>query len=438
MWLLPSAHSLPEARFSGHSLAPADSPTWACLSTANYIQTAECNVGCNSAKGDRCADECLCQRATTNITGYLNRGLPSSEFRELVAKFQKNGGQQKPAPKIPALSASRRSDSAAPTGTAEAILSGLPDEMDGFWMKTWACKDQPKSSWACAGPKSKNINVVFSGYSDIANAIDAALFKDSAAITCTDTDKSWCESQAEFMVSTTHEYKTQAEALKEICKKPGFEICKRCFDPDTDTKDGNVTHPYAPSSGLYSGVPFLGIGGATGNGMITVEVLDQFTGHALATIQDAGFQGVAFDMELTGDGDIVAAQDRAFANVKRAGLLVMVTTSHSAPYAAASEEIKEALVESWIKSRDIDLFSPQMYTSGDEQEPEYDLTACGAPNADNPEASSCTYERLKPMHAKWIPSLASGKQYPQVKKWFAAKGITTHGFMQWGAQEPTR
>lgn len=115
-------------------------------------------------------------------------------------------------------------------------------------------------------------------------------------------------------------------------------------------------------------------------------------------------------------------------------MLVLVTTSHSAPYAAASEEIKEALVESWVRSNDIDIFSPQLYTSGEEEEPEYDLTACGAPDADHPEASTCTYERLASMKAKWVPSLASGKQYPEVKNWFAAKGITTSGFMQWGGE----
>jgi hypothetical protein len=375
-----------------------------------------------------CADECLCQKAT--VSADLSRGLPASEFRELVAKMRKFSPRKAT---IPAVSASRLSDS-----VAEGEAATLPEEMQGFWMKTWACKDQPKKSWECAGPSSKNINVVFSGYSDIANAIDSALFKDSAAITCTDTDKSWCISQADFMVTTTKEAKTQEEALKMICKKPGFEICKRCFDPDLDTKDGNVSHPYSPKAGLYSGVPFLGIGGATGNGMITVEALDAFTGHGLAMIKDAGFQGVSFDMELTGEGDIVAAQEKAFANVKKAGLLVMVTTSHSAPYAAASEEIKEGLVDSWIKSKDIDLFSPQLYTSGSEEEPEYDLTACGAPDADNPEASACTYERLKPMKAKWIPSLANGKQYPKVKKWFAEKGITTHGFMQWGGEQEGR
>ena len=38
------------------------------------------------------------------------------------------------------------------------------------------------------------------------------------------------------------------------------------------------------------------------------------------------------------------------------------------------------------------------------------------------------------MKAKWVPSLANDKQYPEVKTWFAAKGITTSGFMQWGGE----
>ena len=43
-----------------------------------------------------------------------------------------------------------------------------------------------------------------------------------------------------------------------------------------DDLPSDSKHPYAQSAGIYSGVPFLGIGGATGNGIITVEVLDSF------------------------------------------------------------------------------------------------------------------------------------------------------------------
>ena len=407
------------------SLAPAQlepgHPGRLCLSTATNIRTVTCNMGCNSNELHACPRACLCTAA--NITADVSRGMDSGAFRQLMGKLPKR------EPELPAVSAARLADPIAP-----AAPVSLPDDMTGFWMKTWACKDQPKKSWACAGPKSKNLNVVFSGYAGIEQALEAALFKDGdGPAVCTDTDKTWCISQADFMVSTTKEAKTQKEALHIICKKAGMEMCKRCFEPDDDLPTDSK-HPYAESAGIYSGVPFLGIGGATGNGIMTVEVLDSFTPSALAAIKDAGFEGVAFDMEMTGDGEIVQAQDRAFANVKRAGLLVLVTTSHSAPYAAASEEIKEALVESWVRSNDIDIFSPQLYTSGEEEEPEYDLTACGAPDADNPEASTCTYERLASMKAKWVPSLSNGKQYPGVKNWFAAKGITTSGFMQWGGE----
>ena len=56
--------------------------------------------------------------------------------------------------------------------------------------------------------------MVFSGYASIEQALNSALFKDGdGPAVCTDTDKTWCISQADFMVSTTHEAKTQKEAL---------------------------------------------------------------------------------------------------------------------------------------------------------------------------------------------------------------------------------
>merc|ERR1711865_994072 len=79
-----------------------------------------------------------------------------------------------------------------------------------------------------------------------------------------------------------------------------------------------------------------------------------------------------FDIELTkGEADLVPAFERAFAACKQAGLLVMVTTSHSAPYAAPSVSQKLAIIDSWAKSDNIDIFSPQLYTSGVEKEPDF-------------------------------------------------------------------
>merc|ERR1712086_375144 len=102
-------------------------------------------------------------------------------------------------------------------------------------------------------------------------------------------------------------------------------------------------------------------------------------GVGIEAIKDAGFQGVCFDIELT-------------------------------------------------KGDNIDIFSPQLYTSGVETEPEFAITQCGS-TLDT--ERTCSYERLKYMKTKWVPSLSYAGHYPAVKKFFAEKGITTHGFIEW-------
>ena len=48
----------------------------------------------------------------------------------------------------------------------------------------------------------------------------------------------------------------------------------------------------------------------------------------------------------------------------------MITTSHSAPYEADSDEIRRAFVKSWANSDNIGYLSPQLYTSGGEGVPQ--------------------------------------------------------------------
>ena len=102
---------------------------------------------------------------------------------------------------------------------------------------------------------------------------------------------------------------------------------------------------------------------------------------------------------------------------------MLVTTSHSAPYAAGSDTSKMALVDSWAKDDNIDIFSPQLYTSGNEDKPEFDITPCPK--------DACTYERIANMKAKWVPSVHSASQYPEVKAFFDQKGIQTAGYLIW-------
>jgi hypothetical protein len=286
--------------------------------------------------------------------------------------------------------------------------------MFGFYAKTWACKEPFLNSSACLGPDDRNIDVVFSGYSSVDQALEAAMNQGDK---CSSKDMEWCTGQIDFMVNSAVPQLTRKQAIKAILA-PGAATeptCTRCLAPKKDAaKDSRLQ--------------FLTIGGANAEGMVTAAALDGVE-SGLEAVKEAGFHGLCFDIELTvGDQDLVEAQERAFAACKKAGLLVMVTTSHSAPYAAGSEASKISLTESWVRSDDIDLFSPQLYTSGYEDGPELDITPCS-----EEEGGKCTYERLKDMKAKWIPSLSDASHYAAARAFFAAKGITTHGFVQWFA-----
>jgi hypothetical protein len=257
--------------------------------------------------------------------------------------------------------------------------------------------------------------------------------------------------------------------------------CNACLDkkgPATEKDRLAKARPYPPYKTdleFRQGVQFVSLGGAGGPGTLTVAKLKRFTDDDGAeTVKNAGFHGVCFDIELTvGEEELVEAFERTFSILKKAGLLVMVTTSHSAPYAASSDKAKNLIVESWVRSNDIDIFSPQLYTSGSESAPELEATHCngalagkqtaatqpkgsttlfdekaraareaerlkkeregitGSPDWNLKHPSNCTYERLKPMKTMWIPSIVREDQYPATKEFFASKGITTKGFIQW-------
>ena len=446
-----------------------------CISTAVQMKTAQCNLDCN-AKGRQCPGECLCAPAkASNLE--LSFGMPSDSFASLVslsangvvskynASAHKTAALHRKAPEghhhvaanagQMAVSHARAKVSPAPQPKPKPNTpkpnpnsnpnpdpdpdpdpkpnpnpNQLPKDIVGSYMKTWSCKD--RSNPTCKGPAEQNINVVFSGYSALAKAMTAALNEevDQAAV-CTDSDLKWCDSQVDFMVTTTKVAKDRDEAIKMALKPDSFlqPKCTPCYAPkERNSTDASAAAPmFSAKAGLYQGLQFLSVGGANRNGLINAQRLEDYsTSEGLDQIKAAGFEGVCFDVESTeGEQELVTALERAFAACKRAGLLVMVTTSHTAPYAAASDASKPLMVDSWVKSNDIDIFSPQLYTSGREGKPEYDETPC---------SSGCSYERLKKMKARWVPSVANPSHYPAVKDFLAGMGIRSSGYLQWQAK----
>ena len=225
--------------------------------------------------------------------------------------------------------------------------------------------------------------------------------------------------------------------------------CKMCFiaelnitvASDESPSEALFSRPFSREAGLHRGLQFLAVGGATDKSKFSVELLRGFVTGQLEPVKAAGFDGVCFDIERTNGGSVAlaAAFTDAFAACKRAGLLVMITTSHSAPF-DAPDHTKELIVDAWIRSPDVDIFSPQLYTMGYEMEPSFELTPCHG--ADSTFKSRCSWARLKSMRAKWVPSLSTAAHYPNASAFFAELDITTQGFVQWrdpeeeGAYEP--
>ena len=109
----------------------------------------------------------------------------------------------------------------------------------------------------------------------------------------------------------------------------------------------------------------------------------------------------------------------AFAVLRKNGLDVMITTSHSAPYEADSDEIRRAFVKSWANSDNIGYLSPQLYTTGREHSPNF-ATSGGVP-----------WSSWRGAHAVILPSLVDGSHYAATKAYFHNQGISTGGYLRW-------
>lgn len=70
-----------------------------------------------------------------------------------------------------------------------------------------------------------------------------------------------------------------------------------------------------------------------------------------------------------------------------------------------------SLVVDWAKDPNIDYLSPQLYSTGLEPAPEFAET-------NNCKAQGCTWDKYQNSIAKFLPSIVSAAQFPEIKKWF--------------------
>ncbi|GMI52335.1 hypothetical protein ScalyP_jg1306 [Parmales sp. scaly parma] len=157
---------------------------------------------------------------------------------------------------------------------------------------------------------------------------------------------------------------------------------------DTTTSPGNAWG--CPC--LIGAARYLSVGGQAGAATFTVDAINKITGDIIAgVVGSKGYDGIVFDIESTAgtSAALIPAFNAAFAAAKGLAipLVVVVTTSHSAPYdtrvtlnGTPDPSIASDLVVSWASSNDIDLFSPQLYTTGtvNESIQYFPTTDCGS------------------------------------------------------------
>ena len=176
--------------------------------------------------------------------------------------------------------------------------------------------------------------------------------------------------------------------------------------------------------------PWITIGGGNAAGLFNQTTLTKIITD-MPLVKRAKYSAIVFDVEeVDGPSSVnIPLFKRAFATAKGLGLKVVVTTSHSAPYATDTPQDAVNYLKEWVQDPNIDILSPQLYSSGMETSPEFAETSTCA-------AAGCKWDLYKQFKGTFAPSIVSYGQYPAVQNFFQhSYGIIPGGFIEW-KQEP--
>lgn len=280
---------------------------------------------------------------------------------------------------------------------------------------------RPKSADPMVGTKT-TLGVQFTGEWKVTPAMEALGIKQEK---CDDTQKSWCDGQVTYAESTGL---SADEARKQTIEEQ--DSCVNCLMTEADKKTMAPPFSAKAKNPKHRGAQYLSLGGGANAPAWVAEALDDFVdgSAAITALKDAGFAGVCFDIEgTTGGQELIDEFERAFAVLRKNGLDVMITTSHSAPYEADSDDTRTGFVKAWVKSDNIGYLSPQLYTSGGEGVPQLEPLMG--------ELGDIPWDLYKGARAKFVPSIVGKGQVAAVKKFFEGKvGVKVDGFITWGQE----
>merc|ERR1711881_697121 len=100
----------------------------------------------------------------------------------------------------------------------------------------------------------------------------------------------------------------------------------------------------------------------------------------------------------------------AFAAVKAACMTNAITVSHTAPYDTDTPQDATDFVTAFVKDANVDIISPQLYTSGNESQPDFAVTG-------NCASAGCGWNLYRNMRSgmRLAPSIVNTSQYNAAK-----------------------
>jgi len=223
----------------------------------------------------------------------------------------------------------------------------------------------------------------------------------------------FCDGQIDFYVDNGL---AREDARREVMRT--IDACKVCMMTKQDAVD--FPPPFSMKANKYRGAQYISLGGGASTLPWTAEMAS-IPDEEISAVRDAGFTGICFDIEaITGGVELADAFEDTFARCQLAGVDVFITTSHSAPIQAESDEARIALVDAWAKSDNIGYISPQLYSLGG-----VDLDLAEASGTSGPVG----WERYKNSKAKFVPSIFAAASLDEMKEFFAGKGLPVDGFV---------
>ena len=345
-----------------------------CVSTAVDIKSERCDKACNGREsGLSCPSKCLCVRvpwpgapqtvkSAKSVLHRLAKGLKKMPAAHRHAQMK--AARATAAHAMHVLSLEQRAESPCKSqvpgvsdescATLCVVRASCPEvcaceddgsKEDGHVLKididtskkpkdwisgyyAWGWSEKPSN-----GTKGSNLGVQFSGDINVQGALHGV---GAITLPCDETQSGFCKGQMDFFTGAG---KSKTEA-KEAVLKQYADNCRSCLMTKTDMAR-LPKKQFSVKAGVWRGKQLLSLGG--GGTMWNVESLSGLTAGSkdIEDIKEAGFAGICFDIEETeGEQELIDAFEATFAMLKKEGLEVMVTTSHSAPYEASSDEAR--------------------------------------------------------------------------------------------------